>query len=180
MSIDALLQAVKSHLQSEMSLQDLECDLTGEGAPVPMSGQQFIAIHDGGEEDASGDFDLDEYVSVLVTVTRRIGEAPLDQLAPELIHKVASGMGPDLRRIKGLIHKRYDLMNAANELIDDAYDKFKEPLRWIRTSPPQFKGPDWFNAGFDEHGAGTQQMCGVAKVMTFGRARRVQRMEGVG
>lgn len=181
MSLEALCQAVKNHLQAQLELSDAECDLVAEGQPVPMAGQEFLGIHDGGWDGQSLDYDLDELCRVQVTLTRRIGEYPLDRLGADLIWKATSGLGPRLRRIITLLHKNYAVMNAANALIDaeagTAQNGFVTPLWFLGASGPQFRGPEWFYGTLREVGKDVFGMYGISRTLTFGKAQRVQRVD---
>lgn len=186
MSQDALAGAVKDWLRSKLSLEELECDLVAGGQPVPGSGQEFIGIHDDGWQDSPhGDFDLDESFGILITVTRRMGMYPLDTIGSHLLYKWGEGLGPRLRQIiagEARLHMNYTVMNAANAIIGDGSSGFVEPLRFKGVGPVMLKGPDWFYARAEtrQEGKRTVSMgvCGVARTIRFGGARRVQNLEG--
>ena len=175
MSIEALCQAVKDHLQSSLGLKDLQCDLTADGQPVPMAGQEFLGISDGGWDGQSMDQDLDELCRVQITLTRRIGEFPIDQLGSQLIHKHGKDLTKRARKVITLLHKNYTVMNSANTIIDQesggSWNGFVTPLWFLGAGVVQFKGPEWFYASTE----GEHWTCGVARVLTFGKAQRVQR-----
>ncbi len=147
-----------------------------DGMPKPACGEWYVAVHPAGWVSNSGDYDLDEYVGLSVTVTRRLGYAPQDRWGPEVWTKTG-GLEDTARRIIAVIHKKYPPMNAANLLITAGDDKFCEPLQFTGAAGvPQVKGADWFTAGIPDEQQTEQQWAqvGVALQLNFDKARRMQ------
>jgi hypothetical protein len=168
----ALLSATESALRT--FLNDPEgkvAEIQSDGRPPPGFGQWFYAVHWTGERNAS-DYTVVHYTDVedaiSVTITRRAGEIPTDRrkrltITGELVDRARAIAAP------GVIHGNYDLMNAANALIDGfgvTTNGFVEPLWYLGMGPIMEKPPNWVRAkdGKDV----------VAIEVRFGRARRLQ------
>jgi hypothetical protein len=174
MSQSALLRAVKARLQNVLEMTDKECNIMYGGQPPPAAGQRYVAIHEGGWkfDPQDVDYGTSETFGVKVTVTWRVAHAPLDKIGSDIIQKAVTGMEPMLREINAALHQNYaDVMNEANDLIEDPNDKFVEPL-WAYgpDGPTQIKGAGWFYA---EPGEESEQV-GVARTLVFDGAKRIQ------
>lgn len=147
-----------------------------DGQPNPACGESFYAIHPGEWRGDSADADLEELFGVSVTVTRRLGQAPLDRWGTDVWAKIVSGMDVICRKIVTAIHKNYAVLNAANAILEGEsplQGGFVEPLQFLNASALQQKGPDWFNAENLEN-SHRYANAGFAQTLSFGRARRVQ------
>lgn len=142
-----------------------------DGQPKPSCGEWYVAIHPGEWSADNGDFDLNEYVSLNVTITRRLGYSPQDRWGPEVWTK-SGGLDALARSLIPVVHYNYATMAAANTNITTGDDKFCEPLQFQGAGPPQLKGPEWFSSDSEDMAA-----TGLILEMRFGKARRMQRAD---
>lgn len=173
MSQRALLLAVKSRLQTALSLDDTVCDIAFGAQPPPIMGEEFISIWPGDWRGNDIDNGLDEYYSVNVTVTRRLPYAPMDRWGTEVLVKLSAGLDARVEAIRYRVHMNYSILNAANATIGVTENGFVEPLRFRTGGRPELKFPDWFSAESAD-GGGAGMNAGVAQTLTFVDARRVQ------
>lgn len=179
MSQAALLRAVRTRLQALFEVNQTGCDVMFDGQPPPVMGEQFIAIHPGNWTAKNGDYDLDEYYGVQVTITRRLGAAPQDRGGTELWLKATEGIEAVARKIivgdgttlNGL-HRNGDVLREANTALGTTVNTFFETLYFLDGGRPVLKLEDWFSA--EEMGTGKYANAGVAQTLTFGQARRLQ------
>lgn len=178
MSQRAYRLACRDVLQNLFNLDADSCQVQFDGQPQPNCGEQFISVHGGSWTGISGDHDLDERFSVLVTVTRRLGEVPTDRTGIALLDLANTGLEATCREIVGAIHFQYAVMNAANSVyIADPFAKFEEPLLFVDGGHSDPKGPEWFNAENFVSATGQKWAnAGVAQTLTFGQARRTQQI----
>ena len=175
--------AVLDKIRSALSLTtgvagQLTSDVTFDGQPPPGCGEWFYAVYAGEWRGQSGDADLEEIVGVNVTVTRRSAFAPNDRQGSDVWAKAASGLEVQLRKVILAIHHQYDVMNAANTIITASFTGFVEPLLFINGGKPEPKGLDWFSA--EQVEAGKFANAGIAQTLTFGKAKRLQDLVGMG
>lgn len=168
MSQQALLQAVRNHLISQLTLGNDQCDIMPEGRPIPGMGQFFYAVDDGGVEVANTEF-LSERYSVDVTVTVRTGQFPSDRRRL-LVVTATSGIDARCDAIKSKLHGSYTVMDAANVLITGSVNKFQRPLRLMSISAASYRGADWAGSANDND-------CFVTRTLRFGDALRVQDLD---
>ena len=181
MSLAALCLAVKDQLQDELGLDDGKCALMMDGQPPPSCGELFVAVHPGGwRPESDPDMGTDEQFGVYVTITRRKGYSPQDREGMAVWALAETGLDAVARRVFAALHKRYEVLAAANKIIGQTPTAaspvgFVEPLRIESVGDPEPKGPDWFTADSPK-GSGKYANAGVAVVLRFGGARRLQRL----
>lgn len=181
-----ILRAPKAPQQSGLTglgLSNLQCDINFDGQPVPACGELFVCIFPGAwmVSDAEG---LDESFDINITVTVRMSVLPSDRqtAVTPLSSLGGKAMAQKLEEIRALLHLdnvQDQWLQRANfylGALEGAGGAFVEPPRLRGIAAPQAQGPEWFSAERDV--AGQILPCGLSQTMTFGGARRVQRIEG--
>lgn len=156
-----------------MILPEGVCEITVDGKPPPVCGQRFVGIH-AGDWSNSANESLDERVSVQVTITDRIGVFPFDRQGAEALDKAKTAIETFAEAVVSAMHASYDVLNAANTLIEGTVTKFVEPLRFRFGERPTYRDGIWFGGDDPDQGAG------LSITLTFGDARRVQKIEDIG
>lgn len=180
MSQAAVMMAVRAKLQSVFSLDSNSCEIGFDGAPKPMAGEFYVAIHPMawsglGDEDWA----LGEEYTVGVTLTMRMGVAPKDRwgIAIWLANPDGgAGMEARVRTTITAIHHNQDIRLAANALISGgASGKIMTPLQLMPSGIqlPKVQVPSWFSAAPPETEHGMPE-CGVSQTIIFGKCQRVQ------
>lgn len=155
-AMDALLDAVRDHLRSVLSLSEHECDVTPDGQPNPSCGERFVAVHSGDVENTQAHC-LDERYSFRVTVTKRLSANPRDRQREGGVWKLALA-------VRAKLHMSYAVTALA--LAKNAQVSFTVPPVFTRGSYLGVKGADWFWAE-------GQDVAGVAVELLFTRAERL-------
>lgn len=173
MSLAKLLIAVRDQLRSRMALDASQCQVEPDGHPSPSCGDLFIAVHG---NDKSNEEELEQGIAkrlgVSCTITLRTSFLGDDSLGDEAYVKALDGMDALADKVEGLIHKRFEVMAAANQMIRDSSYKIIEPLRWTDTDAvPTIVRDDWFNPQSTQNQQGA---VGMVTVVRFGGARRKQ------
>lgn len=177
MSMESLLIAVRDRLRDQLDLTPEQCEVQPDGQPMPMSGEEFFAVHPGDwrNEDVNP-LSLEEVFDVSVTLTRKAGYLPTDRVGTELVTKFTLGLYARAAAVRRAIHADYNLLDAANLQINEdsgaTENGFIEPLSFRSGSTPMAKGPDWFWSD-DEN----DPPAGYAIELRFGGARRKQVIE---
>lgn len=177
MSLAALTLATRDTLQQAFNLTADSCEVGFDGQPKPTAGQRYLAVFPGSWGGVSDDNDLSEDYGVNVTVSMRLGTAPKDRWGIEVWAKAQVGLEAVCRQIAVKVHKNYDLMNLANQYIQQlftaqTYWLLFHPLELVDGGSPRLVGPDWFGETLD---ANVQvQNYGVMQAMRFGKASRAQ------
>lgn len=192
MSMKELALAVRDFIRADapegMGYRDDQCECMSDGRPPPKCGDVFISIHDGPVKSISRTC-LDEYYSLVVTVTQRAPKMPFDRFGTDLLKKAAVGLNDRVRALRARLHGNYVILNAANTLLGVPTDPnpvpplpgagdpplgFYEPL-WVRREIVKAKlvGGDWLHANPDEEAAAL-----VVDINLDG-ARRTQPMENL-
>lgn len=177
MSAELLCEAVARHLRAHMPggpLPPEVCDVVDEGQPIPMAGQTFLGVWEQGWQAVSGNYDLEEEFTIYVTVTRRIGEYPVDKIGPELIYRHGRQMAKTVRDVIAAVHRNQKIRAEANLLdpdIGDTTNGFYTELWFKSAQALKTQGPAWFNADTTRDG---YAMCGVSRTLVFGDSRRAQ------
>lgn len=176
-----LLQAVRDHLRETLNLNESECEMTFDGQPFPIAGEQFIAVWPGDwAGNQSEDADLTEVYGAMVTVTRRLGYSPEDRWGPEVWAKANKGVEAVCRRVIVNLHGEQNnaaILNRANSLLPapadgGTYWGFSEKLVFRGGGRPEKKGASWFSAR--DKRTGRQANVGIAQTLAFFGAKRVQ------
>ncbi|MBW1953239.1 MAG: hypothetical protein JRI66_09180 [Deltaproteobacteria bacterium] len=177
MSLSALLIATRDQIRHSLSLRESDCLVMPDGQPLPLCGEQFIAVHGAawGPGPSPQESAVDEYFGVECTITRRIGHAARDRLSDEFFLRASQGIEATARKlIAALLKNRYTVMENANKLIPHEYG-FVEPFRWSGCDPtPRVVGPEWF---FSSEPEGP---TGLVFTVRFDNARRVQPFSKMG
>lgn len=181
MSLTALEQAVRDELRSGMKLAESICDTRlPPGEPPVWSGSEYFAVWgsdwSAGEYTAESDDTFDEVFAVTITITKRIGDIPLDVLPGEVLHRTKLGLESTARKvIQTTIRGRFSICSRAQAILLDRQSTatiqgFVEPIRFLGVDPPSLVGPDWFGA---EEGGD----AGLIMNVRLGNARRIQKLE---
>lgn len=179
MSQRALTLATKDYLQFWFGYTDAECDTSPDGQPPPMSGELFVAVHGGGFRNGADDSRQD-YHTVMITITRRVPQAPFDRSYSSIIDDVDQGLEVTANQIIAKMHTgtgAYEVMNQANKYLvswaggRDVYG-FEEPLRFRGCTEPQKKSGSWV------HGDAGEPHAARTLTLTFSDALRQQSMAG--
>lgn len=174
MSQAALCKAVRDTLQETFSLDENSCQVCFDGQPCnPVAGEMYVSVHPMGWQGQSGDWDLDEDVSVGVTITKRAAFAPKDRRGVALWLDETDGLETQCRRAIMAIHQNQTLRAAANTYIGSDSVGFVTALWFLRTDPAVLRNWDWFGAAAPED-SDAEAVCGYSQTITFGRARRCQ------
>lgn len=189
--MSALQMAMKTAIQSFLGLTpgvdvaDDTCDITPGGMPKANSGQIFYGIvGDEGGFNNDADASLDERYDLDVIITLRSDYCPPDRAGVELFVSNGTnnvdatttiGLWPRAQALRAKFHMNYTVMNDANTNaaygIGAGANGFDEPLKFRGARGLGSKGPDWFMA------QGDRDWSGVAVRVSFGGARRVQKIE---
>jgi hypothetical protein len=178
----AVAIAVRNQLQNTFGLTADSCEVGFDGRPKTSAGEFYIAIHPMDWSGISGDWDLGESYQFGVTLTMRMGVAPLDRwgiavwlgtttLLPNVIND--DGLDARVRRaIVAIHHNQVQIRQAASLLIDPTRnDLIVTPLQLIKPQMPQVRGPDWFSAPPPETEHQVAE-CGVSQTLIFGKCER--------
>jgi hypothetical protein len=168
--MNALTLGVVDFLRDPTVGMSLSADETDEqilGQPPPTAGEWFHGVHGlGFTNDATET--LDELYRFIVVVTVRSGFSPVDRDNVAVLRDLRTRA----EQIRAKIHSSYDLMQLVNTRVGTSANGFVEPPRFESATPPEVRGPEWF------WGEGTEDPpTGISITLTFGRARRVQRIE---
>jgi len=144
-----------------------------DGRPLPAQAEISVMIH---PARWSNQYDegIEEIHGTNITVSVKGGKVPLDRWGPELMMKAAAGLDFVLEKIKAHVHSNYDIMNAANTLINSTLgtsNGFVRPLFFRDGGSPQPKGGSWWTA------RGKERMGGLAQTLRFDDAQRDQTVE---
>lgn len=166
----ALLLAVKSRLQTALSLDTNSCDIGIDGMPKPAAGELYVAVVPADWTVRETDAGLWESYGCEVWLTRKVGFCPLDRVGTDLLALATTGLLAKVEAARVAIHGNQTVRVDANTTIGRT-DEFIRPLYLLSVGRPEFKGPDWFSAEPNEDGWG---QVGVAMQLNFGTAERVQ------
>lgn len=182
MSQRALLLAVRNVLRLQppagLGLANGQCEVMFDGQPPPNCGELFAAVHPGDWQatDVEG---IDERYGFDITVTVRVGKVPRDEIGLNaLVGPTGKSLDDWLEKIRALLHldnQADQVLSSANMIIGAGANGFVEPPRFRGASLPEPRGPEWFLA--EAHSHGPMPPVGLSQTLTFGGARRVQRME---
>ena len=183
MSLRAMLQATRDAIRESLHLDKTGCQVTADGRPDPMCGQEFWAVHPGGTSNRAINH-LDESIDILVTLTQRIGVYPQDRIGEEAVLHAVDGLMARAEAVRALVHMTYDLLHGANRLIPGTTEYCETHGGTPRVNgfvtPPMFqsmtylgpKGREWFWA----EGV-ADDTTGLAVQLSFTAARRLQYYE---
>lgn len=167
----ALLKANEAALQAFLS--DPDGKVAGvqptPGAPPAKFGQWYYAVHFGSiTGDDPNALSNDKLYGVQVTISARTAYAPTDRKGRVLVTE--GDVIDRAEAVADLLGMSYDVMNAANLLIDGfgvTTNGFCEPLKFQDITPPVAAPPEWFG-GTD----GSPDV--LVSTVTFVGARRVR------
>lgn len=174
MSMSALLTAVRDRLRATIPLPPEVCDIQEDAQPIAQIGQLYVAVHPLGidpTEAPDAMMALDEFFGVGVTITRRIRSVPDDRLARQVYLDTITNQSTGMERLAYLIrvriHKRQEVIDAANQLITGS-QQFMEVLRWSGMDPwPKKVDGTWFFAK-------PEAASGLTQTVMFSGGRRAQ------
>lgn len=176
MSEEAYLQAVRDDIRTTLDYRETECEVELGVLPPPLFGEVFVAVCPAAWDSASeGGADLWERIRIDVHVIQRAKLVPLDRQGKEFLLKNLSSLNARCRAIAKRINMRYEVMDAANELIqettgDDAQQGFHHPLRWTGcTLPAVLDATAW--------GAKPESGAAIYRTVKFGEAERIQKAD---
>lgn len=170
MSLSKLLIAVRNQLRKKLGLSAEECQVRPDGRPNPTSGDLFIAVY-GSQKSGEEELELGiaKLYGVSCAITIRTAFLGDDKLGDFYVESL-TGIEDISDKVEGYIHKRFEVMAAANDLIRDSSYKIIEPLRWTDTDPaPTLVRDDWFDPTSTQNQAGA---VGMVMVVRFSQARR--------
>lgn len=162
----ALLQAALEAIRDSLGYTKHNSGRTLNGQPYPKAGKVFVSVH-GGARQSIGDNRLDEYYSFQVTISVRVA-SPFDRTEYVEVDELTERADA----IRVLIHKNELIRIRANEIIGPGNSGFVESQMFLGDSDPRYVGGDWWHAMPEE------VELGVVQTLQFGRARRIQRLEG--
>ncbi len=165
----ALLMSVQAEMRSAsgMNLNEHLVDVMPTGKPPAKSGEEFYAIHDGGETQ-SDDESMEEESFFTITVSFRGGKLPYDSWGTELIAKADTGILAKCRVVAAHLHMNEDVRVAANVIIGAGENGFTETIRYLGRGLVEEKYGDWW------HGERGKVPDGVAVQLRFGKLKRYQ------
>jgi hypothetical protein len=179
---------VRDRLREFVPLTAAQCEISDhpEGMPPPACGELFVAVHAGawGPYPGGTSEGIDETIGVRVTVTVRTGKTAKDRLGQNVwAGPAGSSLDETCRKVLVAVHLDAFLLATfyrenANATINTDFpgiprSGFATALEFEDGGTPTRRGPYWFSAeGNDDPPAGLSQ------TMTFGRARRVQNLQG--
>lgn len=180
MSRRLLRLAVRDNLREKFGWTELECDTMPDGRPKPAAGEIFVAVHGGQWTGRDIDSGLDEEIGFEVTITRRLGFSPMDQWNREVVEGLKDGLEVLAEQVRAYLHMNQQIRITANEFIsaERTARGFTEVQRFRSCGDAEERGPDWFNA-LDFDTGGRHANAGLTMTLTFGGARRIQRLESM-
>jgi hypothetical protein len=168
-----LLLAVRNRLRSQGPYTLQECEIEFDEMAPATVGNTYLAVMPAGwtpgprHKTCGGISDL--LYSVEVVVIKRITHVPRDR-SRDVYFRNLRALTEDIDKVFTIIDFQYDLMNAANTLINTetgSEEGFIEPLKFTSISPkPQLVPAEVF-AGTNEDRAG------LKRSIVFGGARRI-------
>lgn len=180
--IDALLYAFRDAIRgANFGYGEAACEIMADGQPPARCGNTFVAVHSDDDE-SKMDNALDEYFTVLLTLTVRV-TVPADRVGDQqLARSLARRRGPDgslsfngrCEQLRAFLHMNWGVLQDANQnLIQWTPDNqivygFCEPCRYKGRETAQWCRSDWFEA---KEGQGE---IGLKSEMVFADARRLQ------
>ena len=160
----------------------LQCDLAMGGKPHPAAGQVFYAVHPYGWTTKNGDYDLDEFMGVKITVSMKLGQTPKDRTLTAAWATPNTGLDALCRKALLAIHRQQSVRAAANAIIGatddiDATPNGFETELWFKNADPEPvpRDDEWFGA---DQATATQALRGFSVTLTFGEAERMQTIAG--
>lgn len=160
--------AMRDHLRTKMSLKAEECMVMPDPRPIASSGQKFVSIYGTNWSPVEDDNNrsLFENYDIACGVTFRSGNVPYDRMGEELYIKELFGLEDFCRTIVSLIHQNPEVLNSADDSINDQIVGFLEYLRWESTdASPRFVSGEWFTSESPEQ-------TGIFMEVRFGQAKR--------
>lgn len=173
MSEAAILEAVRDHLRTALSLADDECEYSIDGTHPPVSGQRFFAVMPVGSSDLGGtDYGSHEEVSIEVVITLRCGHVPKNRIAAKKFVDSAGGLEAEARDVAfgtARLHMNYTLLAAINLIMTTANANaaiYYHPLVCSDLGRPRVV--DGLRFG------NPNEIAGVERIIRFRGARRMQ------
>ena len=117
MSVGQLLQTVRDHLRTQLTLDFKSCGVQLNGVPPSTAGEFYVAIDEDGTESVGGDDPvLNERYRIVISIMRRAGKYPKDRQGDLLLRETEALKSlEELERlvIKN-IHAAWNLMATYN------------------------------------------------------------------
>lgn len=200
----SLTLAVRDQLRAAvvyggLALDVSECEVMADGKPPPGCGIKFAAVHQGPRRNRLLTGDESEF-GCMVTLSWKTS-APFDRIGTAEI-EVVDGLDDFADSVWNCIFAHQwgvdptGVMNKADQyLAARTSDPLADPpdyYQWVEAlypqdmTVPQPVREEWFNAtrtGHQTRGsqyAETMQFCGFSVAITFGGAKRIQRLEDAG
>ena len=182
-------------LNGGLALEVDECEVMADGKPPPGCGIKFAAVHQGPRRNRLLTGDESEF-GCMVTLSWKTS-APFDRIGTAEI-EVADGLDDFADSVWHCIFARQwgvdptGVMNKADDYLLSAALPGSSYYQWVEALYPQDMGlptpvrEEWFNAtrtGHQTRGsqyAETMQFCGFSVAITFGGAKRIQRLGDAG
>lgn len=179
MSLYACMLATRNKLREELKFSDNEiCITEREGRPPATGWNTFIAIWgtDWRPDEPDLDLGLSELYSFSVTITQRVNAIAQDRIGTDMYVSENLETEKVVRKIIIAIHKQYDIITAANDLIDaETYNQIMEPFRWRGgDAVPILRDASWLKTWAPDHITDPQLDCFLTLQLDFGGAKRMQ------
>lgn len=184
--ISAMLKGVEKRLRAADALNDLPAETIGkvcgvkpDGRPPRNCGQKFYAVHFGGmSSEDTGANSMDALMGVTVTLTWRMGYAPLDRRMSRATAE--SELFAQAIWVRDLIHQKEDVRILANIEMglssaeaaagrSATVNAWVEPLRFLRIGNIIEQGGWWIGASEE-----SKEKDIFTLAVDFGRARLVK------
>lgn len=170
-----LLIAVRDRLQEVCGYTDQQCEIEFDELAPATVGELYVVVQTEGyqrgpHQDKSGTV-RDMVFNVGVTAIQRARNVPRDRSRNVFLSNLHN-LNAELEKIAAAIDWKYEVVNAANELLlgeGDEHQGFHHPLVWVSVdAKPRLVGPDVFAA------VPGKQAAGMARTVHFGAARRTR------
>ena len=173
----ALLTAVRNQLRTVCGFSDAECQVEPDEMAPSVAGNRFVAVLPNGwrRGDTSNDSGglRDKIYSVQVVLILRTTAIARDRQNDSIFLEASKGLEKVLEDISAAIDWKYEVLNAANNIISTAGGSnasrgFIEPLRESAIDPK----PRYVNSGVFAAMPG-KTSAALARTITFDGARRI-------
>lgn len=144
-----LMKAVRSTLQSVLSVDKTFCDIDPDTRPSPVMGDYKISIGPGPQQRENGNEEyLTRSLSVEINVTVRISPTPRDRRNYTYFEKTAS-LEALSEKVIAIVQNRA-VITAANTLIGSTTEKFQTTLVLSQASQPRIEDGSWADCDPDQ------------------------------
>lgn len=179
MSDAAYRRAIAETIAEKWSLSRLACDVRPDAKPPHGARQAFFAVH--GMSKSGDPMDgnvINEMYSFGVTISLRGTDIPWDRFNATIeSHSVLDYWNNGLdylgRKVKELIHGKYNVMNRANthiQAFEGEQTGFVVPCFYLGAAEAVVQSSNWWEGQIENPNV----LEGMSQTLQFGRAQRIE------